>query len=557
MLIGTHSSVKDTPLGNVVQIFLRSPLRLEQTMVDYSPLKFYQGQIFVHAGYLYNFCNDPKIYKWACDLLIQEFEACTELDAVGMVLHMGSTTKNLTSDEAYSNFIKNVEYILEQTKHCKTKLVFETPHTIGNKVASTIEEFATLIKNIDSKYRYRISTCIDTCHVFIHGYPINTPEGMTEYLKNYDKHIGIEKLALIHLNDSLLPFGSKLDRHGTVGKGYIFGNTKGREALDILLHYAKKYEIPLILESRTRDKDYSHELEFIESQKGGNHKVAGILRKMGEIEKVLGKPFESTAYINAADAVEEAEDLKDVKHLVGKRIAEKISYILDHGELKELIEYQKDPRIRALLTLQSVMGIGPATANELYSKGIKTISDLKKNKHLLNHVQQIGLQYHDELKNRIPRSEMEEIYQKIQEILGDEYHVIPAGSYALGKPDSGDIDIILTHSGVKTREDLSNINLQLANALLKNGILKEILAKGESRLHGIIDYNGAKLIDIRIAPLELVPYFELYFSVGSEVARELRQKAKNKGYTLSEWGLKTPEGNRIFHSKKDIVDFLM
>jgi deoxyribonuclease-4 len=273
VLIGSHITGEKSILnslkkgveygGNCSQIFLKSPrstkfkskLTEEQMKEIKNYVKKQKLYLVVHASYLLNFCrplktkSGEKSIKWAIDSIIEDLNISKSINSSGAVLHVGKSLK-LAETEAYANMVDNVVYIINNTTK---KIIFlETPAGRGTEIGKTTEKFAYLyntIKNdkrLNSKNKNRIKICVDTCHIFSAGYSIDTLNGIIQYFKDFNMLIGIEEIALIHLNDSKYKLGSFKDEHKTLQDGYIF---KSLEPLKYLIYISNKYKIPMILET--------------------------------------------------------------------------------------------------------------------------------------------------------------------------------------------------------------------------------------------------------------------------------------------------------------------
>ena len=234
--------------------------------------------VSIHAIYLLNFCSYPPEsarIKYAQDNLIYDLETGSELGVKCVVVHIG-VRNNLDREEAYNNMANNILFILSKTKITarNIRLLLETPSGGGTQIATTTEELAelwNLILTRRSNYglelreiKNRLGFCIDTAHIFSSGYPIRMPLGMNTYLDKFDNLIGLDKVGLIHLNDSKADLNSKRDIHEGIGDGYIFGldkiamskfpipitNKDYLQNLNTLLQRCRKSKIPaLVLET--------------------------------------------------------------------------------------------------------------------------------------------------------------------------------------------------------------------------------------------------------------------------------------------------------------------
>jgi apurinic endonuclease APN1 len=293
--IGCHLSITPSILNainyainigaNAGQIFLgnnqSSSIKSKQKITDDNILEIkktielYDFHLSIHAIYLLNFCAFPSNSKritYAQNNLIYDLEIGDKIGAKCIVVHIG-VMKNLSRLEAYNNMADNILYILKKTeKSCKNiKLLLETPAGQGTQIASKLEDLTELWNlilshsnkyNLSKKYIIsRLGFCIDTAHIFSSGYAIRMKKGMTEYLTRFNKLIGLDKVGLIHLNDSKADLNSHRDIHEGIGDGYIFNINKIKTSkypipikktdylqnLVVLLKKTKSFKIPAII----------------------------------------------------------------------------------------------------------------------------------------------------------------------------------------------------------------------------------------------------------------------------------------------------------------------
>jgi DNA polymerase lambda len=580
--------------GNVVQLFLRkmhsasAKDRLQITTEEKKEIKNFikknKVKGFVHASYLLNFCRIPVgllRIQWAYNMLKEDMELGEKLGMEGVVIHMCSQkavdekwkTIKLTPEETIERSIQHIEYYFKNYSNTKKiKLLLENSASEGYKIGGTMLEFGKVFKPLYAKYGKKIGTCIDTCHAFASGYPINTLEGIKDFLDEYKQNVGdYSTLNLIHLNDSKEPLGSKKDRHEKIGKGYIYKDTKGKEALIFLILFAIKNKIPMCLETGS---EYKKEISFIKkiyslNKKGGKCKsiskneIIKILEDFQEYHKSLGNPIQATQYSRAVNSIKSSKIKKicNGKELfdlpwVGKGIISKIDEYIKTGKIKLLEDFKSNPIILAHRNLTTVFGIGPKKAEELISHGILNVDDLKKNKNVkLTSAQKLGLKYYDDLLKKIPRKESENIRKLIEnefkKVFNEvENEVILAGSYHLGKKTSGDVDIVLSIDNIK---NLNGILKTFVTHLFENGILLDTLSGSkipsdkQTNYIGLIQINSnpVRHIDIHVIKSEELPFHMLYFGSGEQFSRIIRKKAKDLGYKLNNKGLFNLNGKKI------------
>ncbi len=238
----------------------------------------------------------------------------------------------------------------------------------------------------------------------------------------------------------------------------------------------------------------------------------------------------------------------------GDKINAKVKELIETGKIKyEEENIIKDSTYNFKEILNNIYGIGKAKGDELISKGIKSLNDLKKNIHLLNDKQKIGLYYYDDLKERIPLDEFK-LHKKIIETnlnkIDLTYEFV--GSYRRGSRSMGDIDLI-----IKKNESFDLITY--INQLKSRGYILETLALGKHKFMGIVKIgnNFARRFDILIAPENEYYYSLLYFTGSSDFNIGFRNYVKKMfNVSLSEHGIKGLTKRRpIINSEEDIFKF--
>ncbi len=208
--------------------------------------------IIVHAPYIVNLAQqDAEKFKFAVTFLTNELKMVSQVGLKYMVLHPGAhvgSGVNLGIDQ----IARGINQILDNTKSDKTIILIETMAGKGTECGKTFEEIASILDLVDDKSR--VGVCLDTCHIFDGGYDI--ANHYEEVLAQFDRFIGLDKIKVIHLNDSKNILGSHKDRHENIGFGMIGFDT----LLKVLTDY--RFEnVPKILEtpyvSVSKDKSFA------------------------------------------------------------------------------------------------------------------------------------------------------------------------------------------------------------------------------------------------------------------------------------------------------------
>lgn len=300
-----------------------------------------------------------------------------------------------------------------------------------------------------------------------------------------------------------------------------------------------------------------------------NEKLINLMEQLSNIMLKQGETFRARAYQKAQETIMKYSadilspaDLKGIPN-IGPTIMEKINEYYLTGTLA-LLEREKTNPINIL---SNVYGIGPKKAKELVDGGITTIEELIKNQdNVLNETQKIGLQYYDDILQRIPRSEIEEyksIFIKLISSLDSKMEIV--GSYRRGAESSGDIDVIITSPNPA-------IFKKFVDDLISKGIIKEVLSRGQTKCLVIAKLPNvitSRRVDFLYTSQEEFPFAILYFTGSKIFNTVMRHEALEKGFTMNEHGLylltnnsnnkKGIKGEKVEHlftSEKDIFDYL-
>ena len=264
MQVGCHVSASgsiDKSVDNAVerdcsafQIFTRSPRSwhakdLTKEVIDAFKSKLKDSKIdrfaiCAHMPYLPNLAT-PKddAFEKSVNTLISEVERCAQLGIPYLVTHLGSHLG--TGEEAG---IKKLVEGLTKAGQTKNDVMILLENTAGqkNSVGSDFKQLGEIFKQLKPGKKFGV--CLDTCHAFVAGYDLRTADKVKETFKEFDKHVGIENLKILHLNDARGEIGCNLDRHYHLGLGGI-----GEEGITSVVKFANKKKIPIILETPIDD----------------------------------------------------------------------------------------------------------------------------------------------------------------------------------------------------------------------------------------------------------------------------------------------------------------
>lgn len=209
-------------------------------------------KVIVHAPYIINLCSEkPETRQLARDFLVQEIKRCEEIGIKYIVLHPGSRLKQ-SLEVGLEQVISGLNYVFK-THPTDIVICIETMAGKGSEVGRNLEELNILIKGIISQKN--IGVCLDTCHINDAGYDVGD---IDNYLNKFNELIGLDKLHVIHLNDSKNPLSSHKDRHENLGYGTI-----GFEKLLKVVYHPLLNGIPKILETPYIIKENNNKKEAI------------------------------------------------------------------------------------------------------------------------------------------------------------------------------------------------------------------------------------------------------------------------------------------------------
>ncbi len=195
---------------------------------------------FFHAIYLINLASADPMLRQRSESTLAGYLATADLLGIdGVIFHTGSH-KGAGFEAVLPTIAEHLRRVLERADPQRARLLIENNAGAGGCVGARFEELRAMIDAVGDP---RVGTCFDTCHAFASGYDLRTPEAVTATLDEWDRVVGIERLEVVHCNDSQAGLGSNRDRHANLGQGQI-----GEEGFRALLHDPRLAAVPFILE---------------------------------------------------------------------------------------------------------------------------------------------------------------------------------------------------------------------------------------------------------------------------------------------------------------------
>ena len=258
---GIDNSVKRAEeLGcSTMQIFSKNASTWREKILKKDEVENFRGNlknsnispVFIHTPYLINLASpSDELYFKSISAFLEEMKrADILLPDPYLITHPGAHT-GAGEEYGIQRIIRALNIILEKSADLglKTMILLEDTAGSGTHLGYNFYQLKRIAEGAnDGK---RIGMCFDTCHAFAAGYDLSHQEGIEQTLEELEKYIGLDKLKVIHLNDSKFPLSSRKDRHMHIGKGYI-----GLEGFRALVNHKYLKDLPFILETPKHDEE--------------------------------------------------------------------------------------------------------------------------------------------------------------------------------------------------------------------------------------------------------------------------------------------------------------
>lgn len=270
LIIGPHISIAkgfakaaETAVdigANTFQFFSRNPRGGNAKAFDEKDINKFQqirkdndfGPLLAHAPYTMNLGGSKdEVYEFARMVIKEDIQRMNSLGIEYMCFHPGSHVGG-GIDFGIERIIDGLNAGIKGDEDLT--ILLETMSGKGTEIGFDFNQLKRIIDGVE--HNKKIGVCLDTCHVFSAGYDIvNNLDGV---LEEFDKIVGIDRLKTIHLNDSLMPFGDKKDRHAVIGEGKI-----GLEAILNFMEHPSIKGLPFFLETPLEDEGHKKEIKML------------------------------------------------------------------------------------------------------------------------------------------------------------------------------------------------------------------------------------------------------------------------------------------------------
>ncbi len=209
--------------------------------------------VFGHSGYMINLsAANPDFLEKSRRALREELERADQLGLPFLVLHPGAHL-GAGVENGIGKVVESLDAVFAAIPEVQTKVALETTAGQGSCLGCEFEHLAAILGAV--REPERLCVCIDTAHLFAAGYDISTEKGVKKTFADFDRIVGRERLAALHLNDSKTALGSRVDRHEHIGKGKI-----GLEAFRYIMTAPRFKNVPKVLET-PKGKEMKEDVE--------------------------------------------------------------------------------------------------------------------------------------------------------------------------------------------------------------------------------------------------------------------------------------------------------
>ncbi|WP_281212326.1 deoxyribonuclease IV [Shewanella insulae] len=213
--------------------------------------------ILPHDSYLINLGHpDEAQLERSREAFLDEMQRCEQMGLTLLNFHPGSHLNKISIDECLARISESINLALDKTQGVSA--IIENTAGQGSNLGHCFEQLAQIIDKVEDKSR--VGVCIDTCHMFAAGYDLTTLEACEASFAQFDAIVGNHYLKAMHLNDSKTQLNSRVDRHHSLGAGYI-----GMDAFSYIMKHPATRQIPLILET-IEPEIWPQEINWLRSQ---------------------------------------------------------------------------------------------------------------------------------------------------------------------------------------------------------------------------------------------------------------------------------------------------
>ncbi|MFO0878438.1 MAG: deoxyribonuclease IV [Gemmataceae bacterium] len=272
-LLGAHLSVagghhkallEAKSLGcTTVQLFTKAPSQWSARAIEPDQAKRFRETFresglalpLAHDGYLINLASpEETLYQRSIAAFIDECQRAELLGLSYLVMHPGAHLGG-TVEEGLARVVRALDVVHERCPDLALQVLIETTAGQGTTLGHRFEHLAAILTQVQAPHR--LGVCFDTCHVLAAGYGLSTGPEYEATIAEFERVVGLKHLRAFHLNDSLKPRGSRVDRHAHIGQGHV-----GVETFRLLLNDPRFQNLPMVLETPKEQGD-NHRMDEV------------------------------------------------------------------------------------------------------------------------------------------------------------------------------------------------------------------------------------------------------------------------------------------------------
>lgn len=516
-------------------------------------------KIYIHSDYKFSLDNINSFYNIKNDVNLGQ----KITNVYGIIIHFPK--RHINNNNRLNQIIKNISVLINKyLLNTNYKLILETDNNI-NHIGSNITDLEYIKNNIDIGLKKYIMFCIDTSHIFLSGYPVNNFKDMVDYFIEFEIKIGLENIALIHLNDIDSQILGNHSKHLAVKEGVIFDDKN----LDFILNLAHTYKIDIILE-RNKNIELSinnNEVKMLKEVKLKNIKeyiLYIIILKYFEFKIDILKTLNEKLKLDLLYT-----EYKTLKYVNNKTV---IDY-LNGSDIEKLINKNYNPfknipeKYVFVKNINSLLYFNTNLCLKIYDNYAQNIDDLKKlplktKRKFLTENQIQSLKYIN--KDKISIKTADKIVEVLKKI-NIYYEIYILGSYYRYKRD-----VVINESNPNRppidNYFISDLDILVVSVSDPNNIIEEFRSYFEIK-HIFIDGELKKKILCKYKQIYF--YIDLFFCTEEEKLTYilflktskkeniiLRKVAKNKGYKLNQKGLFKNDERIILNNIQELYAIL-
>ena len=199
-----------------------------------------------HDSYLINLAAPgDELFQKSLEAFVVEIERAERLGLSYLVMHPGAHVGS-GEEAGLKRVVAGLNAAMKRTRGAKVQVLIETTAGQGTTLGWRFEHLAHILNGVAEPERFAV--CLDTCHVFAAGYPLGSEPFYADTFGHFDEVVGLSRIAVFHVNDSVKPLGSRVDRHAGIGLGQV-----GVAAFRLLVTDPRFQHVPMILETPKED----------------------------------------------------------------------------------------------------------------------------------------------------------------------------------------------------------------------------------------------------------------------------------------------------------------